>query len=450
MQTKYTILLLVLLINLVAQSQTKTDEKKETSESNSDLSKNIARTNQAQLDILKAFETMIKDANDNYKKSNANTCDALLYIKSVKTEKLLPNNDGLNDIAKKFSYIDGGGKFQLNGEYDKGLYKTLLDKLLASWSNTTDFSSFISMFTEKDIGEVNKKDLKYLEGFYYYYKNVVFNTEDEVPLNVFYPNFSTFYKKEGCEIRTNSTMRQVSYKYPTLNWELKTKVTLNCTCEGTTGPLMVEKALYEYTALASSLYTGTEFIFEPKIKAPQLLISGVSCCSEKTETEKPSSATPTEVQPRIYSGYDDDNNFHWRASIAVGIPLGDESDFYGSNYKIGFGRSVISLKDLEVGAQISYSRFTGKETGFGFETEGVSFIPVEATLDYPLNNIFSLNGSVGYALSATEDVDGGFTFSIGPELSICPSWDVSLGYNSILLGEERSFNSVVAEIHFRF
>ena len=83
MQTKYTILLLVLLINLKAQSQTKTVEEKETSESNSD--KNYVRAKEAEYNVLKAFEAMIKGANDNYKKSNSIACDA---------EKLLPKTYG--------------------------------------------------------------------------------------------------------------------------------------------------------------------------------------------------------------------------------------------------------------------------------------------------------------------------------------------------------------------
>ena len=357
------------------------------------------------------------------------------------------------------------GEVRLNGEYDKGLYETLHDKLLASWSSTTNFSSFVSMFTEKDVRAVNKKDVEELREIYNEFKNRVFNTEYKIQLKRSVFN-SSYYEKEGCNIVTNSTMRRVSFEYPTLNWELKTKATLNCICEGAIGPFMVEKALYEYTAFASSLYTATEFKFEPKIKAPQLLISGVSCCPEKEESEETSSAAPSYGSPRIYSDHgsviqtsvedvSDDNgiieeNFDWRVSMAVGPPLGDESDFYGFNYKIGFGRSVISLKDLDVGAQISYSRFTSKETDFGFETEGVSFIPVEATLGYGLNDLFAITGAVGYAFSPTEGVDGGFTFSIGPELSICPSWDASLNYNSILLGDERSFNSVTGGIHFRF
>lgn len=134
----------------------------------------------------------------------------------------------------------------------------------------------------------------------------------------------------------------------------------------------------------------------------------------------------------------------------LGAIVGEEADFFGFNWLVSISYLINLANELALGLDLGYSRFTGSETDFGFETEGVSFIPVKARLDYPLNDILSLSGSVGYAFSATDGVDGGFTFSIGPELSICPSWDVSLGYNSILLGEERSFNSITGGIHFRF
>ena len=69
------------------------------------------------------------------------------------------------------------------------------------------------------------------------------------------------------------------------------------------------------------------------------------------------------------------------------------------------------------GPEVEYSRFTGKETDFGFETEGVGFLNIKARANYSLTDWLEASVGGGYGIGLSEGVDGGIGFDVGAEIS---------------------------------
>ena len=390
--------------------------------------------------IENAFLDMFKKANADYVNTNSLTCDPFSYVKNLNDEQFITAEfrDVKRGMANFFevSHLAGNNNLNFDVAYDKENFKTLQDKLLNASSNSKDFAGFISLFTGQSIADLSKNDLSSLK---FFYDRLQFKPSS---INI---NPESIKITADCRAIIKSSYRQTSFSYPNSEWLFTSEVKYDCGCQEDSGQTALKNATYTYTSKVTSILTATNLIFNRTVSDPKLYISDAVCCPEEKENNS--------VSPKNIGDSSDnkrDVNKDYTVHFGIGLPLGNEADFYGFTYSVGLDRRIITLEDLDIGVSAGYSRFTGKETDFSFETEGVSFIPVEATLGYDLNDLFSLSGSVGYAFSATEGVDGGFTFSIGPELSICPSWDASLNYNSILLGDERSFNSVTGGIHFRF
>lgn len=110
---------------------------------------------------------------------------------------------------------------------------------------------------------------------------------------------------------------------------------------------------------------------------------------------------------------DEDSSSIWVIDASFGLPTGDSADFYSFSYSIGFGYYFgISDSSFYAGAEAGYLRFTGKDTDFGFETDGAGFIPIQAKVGYNISESFGLEGGGGYAVSA-DGGDGDAIYSVG-------------------------------------
>ncbi len=141
---------------------------------------------------------------------------------------------------------------------------------------------------------------------------------------------------------------------------------------------------------------------------------------------------------------EEDNNteggfFREAGSFAYGVYLGNnvgkEKDFYGLTYGTEVAYYHKLSDDFLIGATAGYTRFTGKETDFGFETEGESYIPLTAIAAYEFSNAFGAEAGLGYAISATEGGEGGLTYSLGPFWRPLEAIVLFVGYRSIAFGE---------------
>ncbi|TXN37689.1 autotransporter outer membrane beta-barrel domain-containing protein [Flagellimonas hymeniacidonis] len=121
-------------------------------------------------------------------------------------------------------------------------------------------------------------------------------------------------------------------------------------------------------------------------------------------------------------------------TIGGGPTIGDEADFFGFSYsaEMNYARRVSNRLRLLGG--VGYTRYTGKETDFGFETEGESFIPITAKANYKLSDAFGAEAGLGYAIS-TGGGEGGITYSVGPFWRPLEAVLIALNYVNISFGE---------------
>lgn len=121
-------------------------------------------------------------------------------------------------------------------------------------------------------------------------------------------------------------------------------------------------------------------------------------------------------------------------TTGMGLPIGDEADFFGFSYsaEMNYARRVSNRLRLLGG--VGYTRYTGKETDFGFETEGESFIPITAKANYSLSEAFGVEAGLGYAISAGGG-EGGLTYSFGPFWRPLETVLIAINYVNISFGE---------------
>ena len=101
------------------------------------------------------------------------------------------------------------------------------------------------------------------------------------------------------------------------------------------------------------------------------------------------------------------------AGINSGIPTGDISD--QATLNLGLDLAYLTGEDegLRYGATVSYSRFLGDEIDSGvgtIEFDDFSFIEIKATGEYDFSEMFYGSASVGYALAAEGEQDGGLVY----------------------------------------
>jgi len=164
----------------------------------------------------------------------------------------------------------------------------------------------------------------------------------------------------------------------------------------------------------------------------------VCCEKEKKEESKPQI---DEGKTRGQLKAETRTNGRFFIGGQIGVPTGEESDFFGFAY--GFGAVYFQKlsRKFEIGGEIGYTRFTGKETDFGFGSEGISYVPIEGQLNYNFNTTFGFNINAGYAIATSEGVDGGFTYGLGPTWTPIQNFIFFLQYQSISF-REGNLNSI--------
>ncbi|WP_420320880.1 hypothetical protein [Flagellimonas sp.] len=126
----------------------------------------------------------------------------------------------------------------------------------------------------------------------------------------------------------------------------------------------------------------------------------------------------------------DDKKTSWLLGAAAGVPMGDASDFYSFTYSGSFGYEIkLGDSPFYAGAETGYTRFTGKDTDMGFETDGIGFIPVKAKIGYNISESIGLEGGVGYGISA-DGGEGGSLWNVGLNWYPVSGLRLSAGYNS--------------------
>ncbi len=482
--------------------------------------------------IENAYRDMFRKANASYTNMNSQTCDAFGYVKNLNEDRFIVHGFSVETrsvLRSRLSYLNSDlHKLNLEGDFDKGNFKTLRDKLLSTSSNSKSFSDFVSLFTGQSVGDLNENDLALLRHEYDQSKVMKYlNLDDSY-------NFGNRIEaNENCNVSVTNFIQQTSNKYPNSRWLFTSKITHNCICKEGSNKTTLNKAVYEYTAKVTALETATDFVFNSTVSDAKLSISNVVCCPEKKEDEasetQPKSAIefafggkdtdgdgvydkddecvnipglpefngcPDTDGDGIADKYDDcpdtagtaefngcpdtdgdgiaDSNdecpniaglqefngcpevdeskintdvgpqpkydYDWSGdgfSITVGAGpiIGDEADFFGFSYSAGIGYYQSLTEDFQIGATAGYSRYTGKETDFGFETEGESFIPLMAKASYNFSDAFGAEAGLGYAISASEGGEGGVTYSLGPFWRPLEAIVLFVGYRSIAFGE---------------
>lgn len=392
--------------------------------------------------IEAAFLNIFRKANLAYKNTNPQTCDAFSYVKNLKEDRFITEgfrSETILTFQKMFDLFSEENRKNLIGslmdenkknleiDVDKGGFKTLFDKLLGASSNSKDFPDFVSLFTGQDIGDISKNDLAYLKVQYDESKGLraahlysAYQYEDYIE-----------YPREDCGVHLKNTIRETKNKYPNSEWIFTSEISYNCGCQEGSDQTTLNKAVYKYTGKVASLSTAADIVFSTSASDSKLSISNVVCCPGR---EKDESYSQIDENKKI------DFDYSWASdgfsiTIGAGPTIGDEADFFGLSYGGGIGYYQSLTDDFQIGATAGYARYTGKETDFGFETEGESFIPLTAKARYNFNDVFGAEAGLGYAFSASEGGEGGLMYSAGPFWRPLEAVLIALNYVSISFGE---------------
>lgn len=154
---------------------------------------------------------------------------------------------------------------------------------------------------------------------------------------------------------------------------------------------------------------------------------------------------------------EDDDAFY--AGLRLGLPTGIEGQYFSIAYNGSAGYQKEVSDQWTIGVEVGYTRYTGKSTDFGFETEGIGFIPIKGRAFFDLTDdwVKDLRASfgVGYAVGTGEGNTGGLNFDLEvgypiklPKLKSPCTWDITFSYDSIQI-ENGSFNSIALGLRAR-
>jgi len=329
----------------------------------------------------------------------------------------------LSDEYKKmdlFTKYENYDIDRLAKKYDKGSFKTFESRLSHARANNNTFISFVFAITGKDVGQLKDDDLDSLKYAY----------EDRSGRSGVY-NVDGAFKKlnENCdmEVFANYYIKEVSY--PNVVSEFYITVDIYCKCDDK-GKIKLKKSNYQYVAEVNGIRTDKSHIYKVPSRS-KINVKSVECCPGKEKEKESKTAL-------------DDDNGYFEVSAHVGLPLGDEKDFYSLN----IGANAVYLFNLSehfsTGVGAGYTHFTPKEFTVGsttFKGEGISYVPIFGVAQYDLTENINLRGTVGYALSTDNNVDGGLNYSVGIGWNPIPGLTIRPELDFISLGEDRHFNS---------
>ncbi|WP_068595905.1 hypothetical protein ACF3NR_04230 [Vaginella massiliensis] len=98
--------------------------------------------------------------------------------------------------------------------------------------------------------------------------------------------------------------------------------------------------------------------------------------------------------------------------VHLGFPTGDISKTHSFNFGVDAAYRVEVIDNLKVGGAIAFDHFVGKDVESNnvgtSKFANVSFLPVAASATYHFADPFYAGLDLGYAVSLSSDVDGGF------------------------------------------
>lgn len=427
-------------------------------------------------------EVLIKATNnliDVYEKM----IDEAVEVNSFKDKKCIESAKNLRsknslipslDMAYLLDFYFYFGNTTAVNAYDKGDFDASIDRALSVFNRTDNFEDFGAIVTGQDVNYLDEAVSSRLETFYNGLR-IILKEGKEIELVEMLEGQSNF----GCYFVPDISIKAVKFNYPNLISEIKIKVKITCDCELTDNLYKDLKSIYyEYTATTEGIYTSKALTFGHPSNS-KLTIKSLECCPKKNEPEEPATSIPDEESANLIKdtrnifltpeevneykeyvvtewgkeqkeeepidedyGHSDSDIFDYTwagdgftITTGLGPTTGDEADFFGFSYSGGIGYYQSLTEDFQVGATASYSRYTGKETDFGFETEGESFIPIMAKARYNVSNAFGVEAGLGYAISASEEGEGGLTYSLGPFWKPLEAVLFAINYVNIAFGE---------------
>ena len=264
MKTKF---LWGLLVVLCTMSLTAQDKKNKYTEAGKALEKN--------------FLTMLEDANPNVIKVKDKDlpCEPLLVLQQFTKADLLPATKSFEGYFKMV--LEDYGK-KLNGLQDNIILETSSDpnlSYLAAVNRSKRFKDFAEDVTGKKIFNINKKDKEVLLDFF-------LNHPFKKPLSVTAKGKKVASAKiSQCYASTEHTLTPGKWKYPTINWTIKTTVTITCDCEDENSPEELNEAVFVYDANIKGSLTTKKIDFG-KTRASNVALKHLSCCDAHLEPDE--------------------------------------------------------------------------------------------------------------------------------------------------------------------
>jgi len=319
--------------------------------------------------------------------------------------------------------------YQYIGSYDRGEFASLHDKSLSAYAESNGFIAFVSNFAGKNMADLNPEEEKELRGHYDYMKRKLSNKA-----SLWDPFFSG--KIGSCSFDTKLFRTVKEFKFPNVTFEYSIEFTSKeCPCIPEGDATEIKNAFFTISCTSvESVLTDRQGPLGDPIN-PRIDIISEECCSAKKEEENYSARNDANDDIVAFAFDYDWAGDGFSITVGGGPTIGDESDFFGFSYSGDLGYLHKVSDRFQIGATAGYTRYTGKETDFGFETEGESFIPIKAKASYGLSNAFGVEAGLGYAISASEGGDGGLIYSAGPFWRPLEAVLIAINYVNISFGE---------------
>lgn len=103
---------------------------------------------------------------------------------------------------------------------------------------------------------------------------------------------------------------------------------------------------------------------------------------------------------------------NFEAGAYAAFPVGDASDFSSFNLGVTAAYYWDVVDNLKIGALVGYDLFLAKKYDYGWgkvKGDDLGFVPIAASAKYDFNNFFA-GVNLGYSISTTSGVDGGFLY----------------------------------------
>ena len=352
----------------------------------------------------------------------------------------------------------------LGDGYDKGLFLSLGDKGLSAFSSTTSFKDFVAAYTGKDVGDLDLRfdnqnktsERKEIES---YYRRMQFIFNKTTLIDYYDPEY-----KPGCDSKVLVTLRVRKFDYPVIDWEIKIKTEINCSCVEESQP--VKMGVYEYSATSTGLLTYDKITFGPP-KNPKLEILELECCkNERALGDSGASLDDNEGEDISIGGQESENISYPNQFLEVGLGVAtaeDEETEFCVAAGIFFEIAEMWTGPLYVGARAKIQ--TSSLSSQDFSSTRFSIGPaVEHQVQIGETKNKWINGVQGAYVFGNREGSGfkddisGFTAALYSGLDVALNHNITIGvivplieYSSLIFkAEEGDYENKVNTTGFNF